>query len=266
MLRRYLNHLPEPIVPLEFYEQFRKPLRNSPSILEYIENKSPAPNAGAGGGGAGAEASAGDGSAANPTASTTSVVASEHNASVASLTSLESTTTSMQASTTNLSLDDPLHTEIVQTVAVYQDLIARLPNLNRQLLMYILDLLAVFASKSEENLMPAPNLAAIFQPSILFHPDHDMMPREYRLSRSVIEFMIEHSNKFLSTIETIAREEHARNKELGIKPMAPSPRCLLPLRLQARKLLLLPDLVAVLPLPLLDSCLPDDDTPSPCPP
>ncbi|CAG80986.1 YALI0D13684p [Yarrowia lipolytica CLIB122] len=224
VLRRYLNHLPEPIVPLEFYEQFRKPLRNSPSILEYIENKSPAPNAGAGGGGAGAEASAGDGSAANPTASTTSVVASEHNASVASLTSLESTTTSMQASTTNLSLDDPLHTEIVQTVAVYQDLIARLPNLNRQLLMYILDLLAVFASKSEENLMPAPNLAAIFQPSILFHPDHDMMPREYRLSRSVIEFMIEHSNKFLSTIETIAREEHARNKELGIKPMAPSPQ------------------------------------------
>lgn len=213
VLRRYLNHLPEPIVPLEFYEQFRKPLRNSPSILEYIENKSPAPNA--------PTAPAGSGAAG---ASTTSVAASEHNASVASLTSLESTTTSMQASTTNLSLDDPLHQEIVQTVAVYQDLIARLPNLNRQLLMYILDLLAVFASKSEENLMPAPNLAAIFQPSILFHPDHDMMPREYRLSRSVIEFMIEHSNKFLSTIETIAREEHARNKELGIKPMAPSPQ------------------------------------------
>lgn len=227
VLRRYLNHLPEPIVPLEFYEQFRKPLRNSPSILEYIENKSPVQNAGAGGTGAGGGGPAdpsGSGDGANPTASTTSVVASEHNASVASLTSLESTTTSMQASTTNLSLDDPLHTEIVQTVAVYQDLIARLPNLNRQLLMYILDLLAVFASKSEENLMPAPNLAAIFQPSILFHPDHDMMPREYRLSRSVIEFMIEHSNKFLSTIETIAREEHARNKELGIKPMAPSPQ------------------------------------------
>ena len=78
VLRRYLNHLPEPIVPLEFYEQFRKPLRNSPSILEYIENKSPVQNSGAGGAGAGgAEASAsGDGSAANPTASTTSVVAS----------------------------------------------------------------------------------------------------------------------------------------------------------------------------------------------
>jgi hypothetical protein len=27
VLRRYLNQLPEPIVPLEFYERFREPLR-----------------------------------------------------------------------------------------------------------------------------------------------------------------------------------------------------------------------------------------------
>src|SRR5690349_326516 len=28
ILRRYLNQLPEPIVPLEFYEKFRDPLRD----------------------------------------------------------------------------------------------------------------------------------------------------------------------------------------------------------------------------------------------
>ena len=84
-----------------------------------------------------------------------------------------------------------------RAIATYQRLIIELPSLNRQLLLYILDLLAVFASKSEQNRMPSPNLAAIFQPGILSHPDHDMQPAEYRLSQDVIIFLIENQDSFL---------------------------------------------------------------------
>ncbi|CAG8612135.1 14565_t:CDS:2 [Ambispora leptoticha] len=46
----------------------------------------------------------------------------------------------------------------------------------------VLDLLAVFSSKSEQNLMPSKNLASIFQPGILSHESHDMAPEQYKLS------------------------------------------------------------------------------------
>jgi len=55
--------------------------------------------------------------------------------------------------------------------------------------LYILDLLAVFAENSIQNLMPASNLAAIFQPGLLSHPDHDMNPQEYKVSQEALEFL-----------------------------------------------------------------------------
>ena len=79
----------------------------------------------------------------------------------------------------------------------YQRLISELPPLNRQLLLYILDLLAVFASKAEQNLMTASNLAAIFQPGLISHPNHDMAPGEYKLSQEVLVFLITHQDHFL---------------------------------------------------------------------
>lgn len=84
-----------------------------------------------------------------------------------------------------------------RVVAAYQQLITELPALNRQLLLYILDLLAVFASKSAVNRMTAQNLAAIFQPGILSHPQHDMAPNEYLLSQDVLIFLIENQDNFL---------------------------------------------------------------------
>ena len=74
-----------------------------------------------------------------------------------------------------------------QVVAAYQKLITEVPPLNRQLLLYILDLLAVFSSKSDLNRMTAANLAAIFQPGIISHPQHDMAPMEYRLSQECVD-------------------------------------------------------------------------------
>ena len=45
--------------------------------------------------------------------------------------------------------------------------------------------------------MTSANLAAIFQPGMLSHPDHDMKPLEYRLSQDVLIFLIENQDSFL---------------------------------------------------------------------
>jgi len=96
------------------------------------------------------------------------------------------------------------HDEAIRT---YQQLITQLPPLNRQLLLYILDLLAVFASKADLNKMTTPNLAAIFQPGILSHPAHDMAPSEYRLSQDVLIFLIENQDHFLIGMQGTAADE-----------------------------------------------------------
>jgi hypothetical protein len=86
---------------------------------------------------------------------------------------------------------------VEETIRTYQRLIGDLPKLNGQLLLYILDLLAVFAENSAANLMPATNLAAIFQPGLLSHPDHDMNPQQYKVSQEVLIFLIQHQERFL---------------------------------------------------------------------
>ncbi|KAJ9637695.1 GTPase activating protein (GAP) for Rho1p [Coniosporium tulheliwenetii] len=144
ILRRYFNQLPEPIIPLEFYEKFRDPLRGHQSqAVGQIEGQAPP---------------VGD-------------------------------------------------FDIEGAIRCYQQLITELPPLNRQLLLYILDLLAVFASKSDLNKMPTPNLAAIFQPGILTHPAHDMKPSEYRLSQDVLIFLIENQDHFLIGMQGTAADE-----------------------------------------------------------
>jgi GTPase-activating protein SAC7 len=153
ILRRYLNQLPEPIVPLEFYERFRDPLR--PHATRTV----------------------GDG----------------------------------EAQPIDMSVQQ--HGEAVTS---YQKLITELPPLNRQLLLYILDLLAVFASKSDLNRMNAANLAAIFQPGILSHPQHDMAPVEYRLSQDVLIFLIENQDNFLIGMTgTAVDEKTVKDVEAG---------------------------------------------------
>jgi GTPase-activating protein SAC7 len=143
VLRRYLNQLPEPIVPLHLYDQFRDPLRGH----------------------------------------------------------------TMQAvgDTEGPQLADNF--DVGKAIVTYQQLITELPPLNRQLLLYILDLLAVFASKSDENRMTAQNLAAIFQPGMLSHPQHDMAPAEYRLSQDVLIFLIENQDHFLIGMRGTAADE-----------------------------------------------------------
>ncbi|KAI9891532.1 MAG: hypothetical protein M1814_002655 [Vezdaea aestivalis] len=158
IFRRYLNMLPEPIVPYEFYEKFRDPLRNHQR--EAVGN----PDAQDAGG-----------------------------------------------------FDDD------DTIRQYQALITQIPPLNRQLLLYILDLLAVFASKSEINLMPSANLAAIFQPGMLSHKKHDLHPHEYRLSQDVLIYLIENQDHFLIGMKgTAADEKTVMEVQQGGTPPATS--------------------------------------------
>lgn len=89
-------------------------------------------------------------------------------------------------------------------VDTYDSLIRALPRESCQLLVYILDLLSIFARESDTNKMPAANLAAIFQPSILTIPEHDMDVAEYRLSQLVILFLIENSRTLLQRVQARA--------------------------------------------------------------
>lgn len=144
ILRRYFNQLPEPIIPLDFYDRFRDPMRGYQSHAVGL----------------------------------------------------------MDGPTESTSKFDP-----ERVIKTYQLLITQVPPLNRQLLLYILDLLAVFASKSDLNKMTTANLAAIFQPGILSHPNHDMAPAEYRLSQDVMIFLIEHQDYFLIGMQGTAADE-----------------------------------------------------------
>lgn len=104
----------------------------------------------------------------------------------------------------------------------YQTLITELPPLNRQLLLYILDLLAVFAAKSDENRMTSQNLAAIFQPGMLSHPNHAMAPEEYRLNQCVIIFLIENQDHFLIGMQGTAADENTVKEVQSGTPKLPS--------------------------------------------
>ncbi|KAK7428929.1 GTPase activating protein (GAP) for Rho1p [Neonectria magnoliae] len=163
VLRRYLNDLPEPVVPLDLYEKFREPLRGAtkqavgdvegPQFIEQFNEMS--------------------------------------------------------------------------AIEEYQRLITELPPLNRQLLLYILDLLAVFAAKADENRMNSQNLAAIFQPGMLSHPAHAMAPEEYRLNQCVIIFLIENQDHFLIGMQGTAADEKTKKEvESGpaSNPITPNPK------------------------------------------
>lgn len=160
ILRRYFNHLPEPIIPLDNYDSFRQPLRNHQAeAVGQIEGQSP-----------------------------------------------------------SIGGFDP-----DAAVRAYQHSIKCLPSLNRQLLLYILDLLAVFAAKADVNKMTTSNLAAIFQPGILSHPQHDMSPQDYRLNQDVLIFLIDNQDHFLIGMEGTAVDE-GTVKQIESGPNTPQVR------------------------------------------
>lgn len=93
-----------------------------------------------------------------------------------------------------------------QLISVYQELVAELPALSRQLLLYLLDILAVFASKCELNKMTSARLSAIFQPGILspIKQGDGFIEEEHsrRLSQDVLIFLIEQQDSLLISVKT----------------------------------------------------------------
>lgn len=160
LLRRYLNQLPDPMIPMETYYKFRTPLMGH-QAQAVGERDGQKPSTG--------------------------------------------------------------EFDVQATIQTYQRLITELPPLNRQLLLYILDLLAVFSAKSDVNRMDASNLSSIFQPGILRHPDTDLAPEEYRLSQDVLIFLIVNQDHFIVGMEgTAADEKTIQDVQSAAKP-SPSP-------------------------------------------
>ncbi|KAF8525950.1 Rho GTPase activation protein [Hysterangium stoloniferum] len=110
--------------------------------------------------------------------------------------------------------------ECIQT---FKRLIRSMPRANQYLLLYVLDLLSVFARKSDQNLMTAANLAVIFRPGILSHPDHELSPDQHKLSQDVLEFLIAHQDWFLLDIppppSSVAGLSPAGGDSLGESPV-----------------------------------------------
>ncbi|KIJ66940.1 hypothetical protein HYDPIDRAFT_38386 [Hydnomerulius pinastri MD-312] len=94
-----------------------------------------------------------------------------------------------------------------EVIATYKRLIQRMPRANQYLLLYVLDLLSVFARKSDKNLMTATNLAVIFRPGLISHPNHELSPGEHQLSQKVLEFLIAQQDWFLLDIPPPPRNE-----------------------------------------------------------
>ncbi|KAN0093015.1 Rho GTPase activation protein [Tylopilus felleus] len=92
-------------------------------------------------------------------------------------------------------------------VATYRQLISRMPKANQYLLLYVLDLLSVFARKSDKNLMTPANLAVIFRPGLISHPNHELSPGEHHLSQKVLEFLIDQQDCFLLDIPPPPRSD-----------------------------------------------------------
>lgn len=88
---------------------------------------------------------------------------------------------------------DPDTDEIIHR---FRALIVSLPQANQYLLLYLLDLLAVFDRKSDRNLMKASNLAIVFQPGIINVPS--MRGKDdHHTAVHILEFLITYQDSFV---------------------------------------------------------------------
>ncbi|KAH6714433.1 Rho GTPase activation protein [Leptodontidium sp. MPI-SDFR-AT-0119] len=106
------------------------------------------------------------------------------------------------------------------SISAFQKSTIDLPPLSRQLLLYLLDLLAVFASKSDENHMTSTRLVAVFQPSLLSKEPQSMTAEDHERAALVMVFMVENQDHFLigmtgttAATETSGPEEEKTSQE-----------------------------------------------------
>lgn len=315
LLRRYLNNLDEPLIPLQLYELFRDPLRQRPRVLKYMSSHNAAACRKAAATSTSTVATANNSNPGTARASSTALQQSKlppaldlnkENVDMASrrpntvdrndgndkrfgnetsdtafysnlsdskrnnmattepqrptesndyadtnhngnyddinnisnnINSKEGTSDPPGRSKKDMSLEEKrrrkyrhkkrLTRDIAEAIKDYESLFVQLSNDTKQLTIYLLDFLSLFARQSQFNLMTSRNLSAIFQPCILSHPQHDMNPLEYELSRFVVEFLIEYAYKLLPHLLKLTKEEQRQNI-LRIRNKTPSPRGRIP--------------------------------------
>lgn len=113
-----------------------------------------------------------------------------------------------------------------ELIGTYKRLIGRLPLANQYLLLYVLDLLTVFARRSDVNKMTATNLAVIFRPAVLNHPDYEMSPEHHKQSQEVLEFLIENQDWFMLDIPPPPRKDSilvTKTEKNGLSSRARNP-------------------------------------------
>ncbi|XBW36612.1 hypothetical protein QEN19_002184 [Hanseniaspora menglaensis] len=191
VLRRFLNNMDEPLIPLTCYDKFRKCLKENEVLMKTLINKK------------------------NNGGKLFFTKEEEIQLKVDYLKlnklSVEEFNENLQE---NKRLKDKLASQriLIKEIRVclkrFEKYIKEdLEDCNKETLIYLLDLLFLFSQYSDKNLMDSKNLAAIFQPSVISHPDHDMNPKEYELSRIVLEFLINFSYKLVPNVFNISKEQ-----------------------------------------------------------
>ncbi|KAF1799367.1 hypothetical protein FB192DRAFT_1285366, partial [Mucor lusitanicus] len=149
VLRRYLNKLPDPVIPFDYYQKFRDVMNNN--TYKNTEHR----------------------------------------------------------------------------IEAFQKLVQCLPPPHQHLLLYLLDTLSLFATTASETKMNISNLAAVFCPGILRHPDHNT-PVQYKISQYVIEFLIEFQSLFTMQLLVPAKRKKSSTQQPPpvplhvVNPSAPS--------------------------------------------
>lgn len=79
-----------------------------------------------------------------------------------------------------------------------------------------MDTLSLFATTASETKMDISNLAVVFCPGILRHPDHNT-PIQYKISQYVIEFLIEFQSLF--TMQLLIPNKRRNTSSAGVPPV-----------------------------------------------
>ncbi|CAG99171.1 Rho GTPase-activating protein [Kluyveromyces lactis] len=207
LLRRFLNHLQEPLIPLALYDSFRKPLIDRPRIIQHLKKAS------------------NDGSSQQSDEADDPEPREVEDYDVQEGAEINSAAKELKRQKRQRS-KKRLAKDIKNAIKDYDQLFELLPDDPRQLFIYLLDLLSLFAQQSDKNLMTSANLAAIFQPSMISHPDHDMDPREYEISRLVVEFLLCYSYKILPHLLKLKKRKPQSITIISDKEKpSPSPDC-----------------------------------------
>ncbi|OBZ88445.1 Rho-GTPase-activating protein 5 [Choanephora cucurbitarum] len=94
-----------------------------------------------------------------------------------------------------------------------QSIIQCLPIAHQYLLLYLLDMLGMFAEAKEYTHMDADCLAAVFTPGVLSHPDDALDPAEYIRSQKALSFLIQYQ-EFFSMPKALHKEIMISNPRL----------------------------------------------------